>query len=336
MRARTFIWLFWLSAAAAVLALVLPVRIVLMPSWTARVPLPDFPVPGRAYVSAYRGGEVDHYLFRFGLFGFGDRIRNADVLILGSSHPQLALSAAQIAGALVLPGDRPVAAFNMAIGYGEGSAFAREILKANDVTGSTIVIDLFAPYGDGISPYGQIVLTLGAAQAYQRVAQMWAVFLRDWLTDPLLIRVRFTVADGLSFERAMYRVLTRDWNNGDVIDLWNPQMGSRYRNPAPDFLHPLLLAPPQPDAISIPRAMTDFFIERAMTAYAVLIPYPEGNPQVGAARAAAAGIPFVDISSWELEYYDRDHVTAAGRDLATARFIEGYAKLTAEPPALSR
>lgn len=336
MRGRPFIKTFWASLAASALALVFVVRVFLMPSWSARIAVPELPIPGSAYVSAYRGGEIDHLLFRFGLFGFGDRIRNADMLIMGSSHPELALSAAKLTRALVRPDNRPLKVFNMAVGYGEGSGFARDVVEANRATASMAVIDLFAPYGDGISPFGQSVLKLNIAQAYQRVAQMWAVFLRDWLTDALLIRARFTVADGLSFERAMYRVLIRDWTNGDVVELWNPQLGSRYRNPASETVHPLIVAPPQANSDSIPPNMAEFFAQRGMTPYALLIPYPEGNVQAATASAKAAGIPFIEISPWLLEYYDHDHVSAAGRDVATSRFIEGLTKLLTAPDAPSK
>ena len=332
MSTLNFMRTFWGALAGSALVLALVVRVFLMPSWRDRIPMLDFPFPGWAYVSAYRDGEIDHHLFRFGLFGFGGRIRNADVLIIGSSHPQLGLSAAKIASEFVHPENRPVAVFNMGLGYGEGSAFVRDILEANEVTRSMVVIDLFSPHGDGVSPFGQTVQQLSAAQAYQRVGQMWAVFLRDWLTDALLVRVRFTMADGLSLERAMSRVLIRDWNNGDVIDIWTPQMGSRFQNPAAGTVHPLLLAPTRADDISIPRATIDFLAERAMTPYAVLIPYPEGNPSIAAARANAAGIPFVAILPTGLDYYDRDHVTAAGRELATDRFVAEIAKLMASSP----
>jgi hypothetical protein len=323
MHGHPIIRIFWAGLAASMLVAALLIRVSLMPSWSTRIPIPSLPIPGQAYVSAYRDGEIDHHLFLFGLFGFGDRIRNADVLILGSSHPQLALSAARIASSLSQLENRTFAVFNMGMGYGEGSAFAREVLQANKVTGSTVVIDLFSPHGTRVSPFGQTVLQLSTAQAYQRVAQMWAVFLRDWLTDGLLVRVRFTVAGGISVERAMYRVLIRDWNNGDVVDIWTPEMGSRFQNPSRGSVHSLFDAPTRPGDISIPRATVDFFAERQMTPYAVLLPYPDGNTSVAAAWAANGGISFVAISPSGLEYYDRDHVTAAGRILATERLLAG-------------
>ena len=317
-------------AASALLALVF-VRITLMPSWSARVPRPDFPVPGRTYVSAYRDDETDHALFLFGLFGFGKRIREADVLILGSSHPELALSAAKMANVLGRTYDQTFIVFNIAMGYGEGTGFEKEILRANDVTGSTIVIDLFSPHGAGVSPFGQKVLPLSMAQAYQRVCQLWTVFLRDWLTDGLLARVRFTVADGVSVERALRWVLIRDWNNGDVVDIWTPETGSRFLNPAPGSVHPLLIDWPDPQETSIPRGAVDFVAERQMTAYATLIPYPSGDSGLAMARANGAGLRFVDISASGLEYYDREHVSAAGRELATDRLLTALGWQT--PPA---
>lgn len=336
MRGRTFIRVFWASLAASALLLVLVVRILLMPSWSTRIAAPALPIPGETYVSAYRDDEIDHLLFYFDLFGFGDRIRSADMLIAGSSHPELALSAAKIAGAFVRPDNRPLRVFNMAVGYGESSGFARAVIEANHAQSSMVVIDMFAPYGDRISPFGQAQLKLSVARAYQRVAQTWAVYLRDRLTDALLIRARFSVAKGLSFERAMGRILTRDWQNGDVVELWSPPLGSRYRNPGAETVHPLILAAPQPRENSISPATASFFAERGITPYAVLVPYPEGDVAAASASAKAAGIPFIEISSWLLEYYDHDHVSVTGREIATGRFIEGLTKLLTEPDARSR
>jgi hypothetical protein len=63
-------------------------------------PKPAFPLSANRCLSAYSFGHADHYAFRFGLFGVGERIRNADVLIVGSSHATFGLSAEKIAAAL--------------------------------------------------------------------------------------------------------------------------------------------------------------------------------------------------------------------------------------------
>ena len=65
-----------------------------------KVGLPDrppFPGVGDSYISEYNNlGSASHYLYQFGLFGMGDRIRQSDVLLLGSSHMEYGISAAQL------------------------------------------------------------------------------------------------------------------------------------------------------------------------------------------------------------------------------------------------
>ena len=79
-----------------------------------------------AYAVGHSAGHTDHYFFHFGLFGVGDRIKNADVLIVGSSHAIFGLSAERIAAALSERWGRPVTVFNMALGFGEGIGFSRD------------------------------------------------------------------------------------------------------------------------------------------------------------------------------------------------------------------
>src|SRR5579863_8610373 len=63
-------------------------------------PKPRFSVFGRHYVSTYTRGSADHYLFRFGLFAMGEQIRCSNILLLGTSHTELGLSAEQLASSL--------------------------------------------------------------------------------------------------------------------------------------------------------------------------------------------------------------------------------------------
>jgi hypothetical protein len=98
---------FWKSALGA--AVVSSAILVAIAVFTSREnpPKPAMPIWGHAYLSGYVAGDLDHYLFRFGLFGFGDRIRKADVLILGSSHAMFGISAETISATLSERWGRP-------------------------------------------------------------------------------------------------------------------------------------------------------------------------------------------------------------------------------------
>src|SRR5260221_7291192 len=78
---------------------------------------PDFPVPGRTFVAEYSyvRSSLAHEIYFHGLFGFDRAIRESGIVLLGSSHMELGISAEQIAastGAMT---------FNLALGCGESA-----------------------------------------------------------------------------------------------------------------------------------------------------------------------------------------------------------------------
>jgi hypothetical protein len=107
-------------------------------------PKPAIPIWGKSYLSGYSTAVLDHYLFRFGLFGLSDRIRKADILVVGSSHAMFGISAQVISAALSERWGRGVTALNLAVGAGDGLGFAREIIEANDAKGKMLLLDLYS------------------------------------------------------------------------------------------------------------------------------------------------------------------------------------------------
>jgi hypothetical protein len=128
-------------------------------------PRPAIPIPGSEYISATRDGQADQGMFYFNLFGFGDRIRNADALVIGSSHAEFGIEAAR------LPGKRP---FNMALGGGEGLNFASKLLDKYEPHPSIIALDPFSPDGDSTSTESTNVLRSTKAISLHRVLNIWA------------------------------------------------------------------------------------------------------------------------------------------------------------------
>jgi hypothetical protein len=72
----------------------------------------------RQFVAEYGGvgAYVGHLLYYWGLFGMRDRIRQADIVLLGSSHTQFGLSARQLSEILSRESGRPIKAFNLGLG----------------------------------------------------------------------------------------------------------------------------------------------------------------------------------------------------------------------------
>ena len=94
---------FWTGTCAAAVICFGTVAVATVLTSASNPPKPAFPLSGTSLpvgLCVGHSGHADHYAFRFGLFGVGDRIKNADVLIVGSSHAIFGLSAERIAAAL--------------------------------------------------------------------------------------------------------------------------------------------------------------------------------------------------------------------------------------------
>ena len=86
---------FWLTFLIATAVLLAPVAVLTRLHSGAASPRPPFPAPGRTFLAEYGGvsSYLAHLLYYWDLFGFGDRLRAADVVMLGTSHMQFGLSA---------------------------------------------------------------------------------------------------------------------------------------------------------------------------------------------------------------------------------------------------
>ena len=66
---------FWTATCAAAVICFGTVAAATVLTSTSNPPKPAFPLSANRCLSAYSFGHADHYAFRFGLFGVGERIR---------------------------------------------------------------------------------------------------------------------------------------------------------------------------------------------------------------------------------------------------------------------
>jgi len=289
-------------------------------------PKPPIRVWGRTYLSAYVG-LLDHYFFKFGLFGFGDRIRNAEVLILGSSHAEFALSAEIVSAALSARRGHSVAAFNLAVAA-DGMGFAREIVEANKVQGRTLIVDLYATNQGGLSDAAQKALHTDILGAYVAVASLTADYVKDWLFDGLLPRINFGLGAGTRADRFLYAVITRRPDNGDLVEVWAPVQGRLFQN-APEKTTSKIptnsaqLKGPPPTLLPEYAA---YLASRKFSVGLTLIPYDGYRLDEAKRFAEQIGTPFIEIAPDDLQSYDPGHLDAVGRDVATRRLIDRWSE----------
>jgi len=322
---HVFLRAYWIGATLTISMLVAALHILTVWQLSAVPPKPSFPIPGETYVSAYTQGHADHYLFRSGIFGFGERIRESDILILGSSHPQIGLSAAQLSAELSLQAGLTVRAFNLGLGFGEGLAFARDILDQNRISHKTLIVDLFTAVGADVSQFGLLVRKKGTVGSYLGVAEIWTDFARDWLLDGMLPCVRIEQRRP-KLRRYLADVIVRRWDTGDMELIWSAEQGPQFPEPPFSFAYGLLqgeVVGGSPEVgVFLSHDDANFFADRDFTALLTLLPYHGYDFAAAEQAAARENLPLLGIATDGLTFFDTHHLTGNGRRLATSRLLK--------------
>lgn len=294
---------FWVAAFISVLLFGAVLQLASIISLGVPPARPPLPLPGRQYVSATRDGQADHSLFYFDIFGFGERIRKAEVLVAGSSHAEFGIDSSAI-----IPGKR---SFNMALGGGESLDFAVQVLNRHGPASTHLVIDPFAP-DHGLSAEGRLVIGLSRAAGYHRVLSIWTGFLRNWIIQGLLPRLTF--ADWrIRFDQPIDVAVIRDWQTADVIAFYSSK-GEVFADPSHG--HPLDLRGPGWNVVA-PSDADASALKAIGPAVVTTIPYPSYTEETGRLFANEIGAKFVSVDPNGLTYYDYHHLNAKGREMAT-------------------
>lgn len=320
---RLKFWMGALGAAAMSSAIFIAIAVFYIGN---NPPKPPIRVWDRTYLSAYVG-LLDHYLFKFGLFGVGDRIRNAEVLILGSSHAEFGLSAETISTMLSARRGRPVAAFNLGVAS-DGTGFAREILEANKAQGQALIVDLYANNQGRLSGAAQKAMQTDIFGAYVAVAALTADYVKDWLFDGLLPRINFGLGARMRADRFLYAVITRRRDNGDVVEVWAPVQGRLFQNVPEKTVTKVPTNSTQlkgPPPTLLPEYAA-YLASRKFSVGLTLIPYDGYRLDEAKRFAEQIGVPFVEIVPDDLQAFDPSHLDAVGRDVATRRLIDRWSE----------
>jgi hypothetical protein len=332
-RFRKTFWQSFIAAAVLVLApLVLWSRLD-----AAHIPAkPDFPIPGQRFVAEYggQGAYLAHLAYWWNLFGMGDRIRHADLVLLGSSHTQFGLSARQLGDALSRDLGRPVRVFNAGLGCDTPLGFDASLIERLGLRDRTVIADSFAydpdPYTyacfsefSGIGDAGQALFKIGAA---------WTRFVWDWALDGVLPRIALDNGR-VTLGRYLHEAVTiLDWKTGDMAELYNPEAGEEFPHEA--SRRPEAIAQGLPwrlpsGSIPLPAPFDQAAVRLGIHPVFTLIPYvlsPGFNEdryakvdRLLADRDAAQRAPFIGIAPEGLASFDGQHLTGEARTKATAR-----------------
>ena len=330
-----FIRTFWLTGAVTAAFLVLVLHLgwsrlySQMPARPALAALGDW---GDSYVSDYPPiGPVDFYMLRYGIFGVGERLRRADVVIVGSSHPQVGLSAAQLSQELSTVRGKPVGVYNAGLGYGEGIEFTEHIMEGNRLENKVLIYDLFALRQGGIGEYGTIVEHNGVLGGYLKTLDAWLRAYNDWFLDPLLPRFHpqagQSLRDAASPVRFLNNWISRLWSTGDIKEIWASKYGYAFGNPAAQLGKPFTTENvyhlKADGETRLDVAALDFFRQRTLSPIYTLVPF-DGDQLILVSPEAR---PYIPISNQDVLFFDKMHVTAPSRQIVTQRLLDELTKL---------
>jgi hypothetical protein len=320
----------------ASLGILAPVLIAVLAIWTRVAAVepparPAFPIPGREFVAEYGlvGADAAHLIYYWGLFGMAAPIRNADLLLLGSSHTQFGLSARQLSARLSRVAGRPVPVFNLGTGCGESTLFGASILHRLGVRGKAVVADMYNTDVD--TPCGDAAVHADPFDAYFKVLAIWSKFTWDWLLDgnlPALV-----LRDGRAAVSPFLAgsVVILDWRFGDAVYCARPSEGRLFPVEAGQRAYPA-----DDYGLGLPRAVpVDPKLRAVLAAQQTelrltLIPFSGDRdylPQLHAPdRGDRSDAPFISLSGRGLSTFDHNHLTADSRAVATDRLLQAIAQ----------
>lgn len=338
---HSYLWKFWSGMWLTAAILVTGLHLWWQPRLNHLPPPPPFYFSKDLFLGFDEPGEsVPHDLWRFGLFGFGERLRDADFVMVGTSHFWFGISASLISERLSAAAGHPVRVVNMGLG-GADVAFQAQILKERHVRDKQLVIDVFAPHGEGYSPWGADTARFDWVQGYVHVLKVWANGVREWCLDPWVPNVKI-YGGHIIILRIIEGVFVCRWDTGDTEYMWNPGLGYVFRRGVPppsDMNIPFEATTgtserPLDQRIYLPKALQDVIKSNNLKPILTLIPYLGYQPEVAERIALLHGYPFVSVAPDGLTFRDPEHLNAAARDIASARLAAGIQQQRdASPPA---
>ncbi len=121
-------------------------------------------------------------------------MQKSDVVLLGTSHVELGLSASILSAELSHEAGHPIHVFNLGIPFGDSIPFIEQCLTYNHIQNKPVIVDLYAPTGTKLSPFAQKVDQSTSLSAFFTVTEIWLRAATDWFFDPWLPRLTTSTA----------------------------------------------------------------------------------------------------------------------------------------------
>jgi hypothetical protein len=315
----------WLGCLASTVACIAALQIWAEPWQEWHRPAPALINPMRSYIASYSKGHADHFLYEFGIYGFRRRMLDADVLLMGSSHMEYGIDARRLAEKLSRSLGRPMNVINLGRGFGDGYAFTRRIVEANDIRNQIVIVELFEQLDGGYSNFANFVHSFARPAAYSLVLSSWADYAADWLKDHIVPRL-ILGPGSVRVVRQLTAYSARSLDTADVEQYWAPDVGDLYLEqrtpPAPPIAEP---NPLPDDAATRMLPDPEYCRQRHLTCFYTLLPYYNFSGKYVTMDnidrfVKKLHLDYLPIAPEGLTYFDTmHHLDAAGRRKATER-----------------
>ena len=280
--------------------------------------------------------EYDHYseihiLNRYGIFGMKNKINNADILLIGTSHMEFGISAEELGAILTKKYKKLINVLNLGMGGGESTDFAKKILSDKEINNKVLIVDLHDPLGDNWSYFAKSTNDLGKIQAYIKLFNIWFEYYRDWLLDPIVPKFRpFLEIKNISswndiknkvfaFRRALGWLIVRERSNGDVVLYFGPNTGNCFESTKPNPISPLTRhLDGENQGVRVNAQLEAYLLARSNKIVTTLVPFSG----YGLVKIPEEANNFVYLSSENLFTFDKSHLEKASRNLNAQRIAE--------------
>lgn len=262
------------------------------------------------YIHSDAFGHFDHELYYYNIGQIMDSVRQADVLLLGTSRTLFAYDGDTLDAHSQQTGQRT---YNLAFPFRESMRFPLQLIRRYDIRNKVVLVEADdAFFVDGLGRYASAVEGRGLVSSLARIWYNTAKYRLIQAVDRLARAAtgRFVVADWSFNEHVLYRsARTGAWfteyfpTNAEsfhVDGVVTEQGEQRMLSPA---------------VVAGARELVSALRERNCEVYFVSVPYPKAPaPELVRELAEVAGAHWLDtsaVSNGELFTRDGEHLTLA-------------------------
>lgn len=294
----------------------------------------------KKYIWNNEDTSVMHSAQWHGTHGFGKRLREADILICGSSHTLSGLSSSMISEVLGQKMGKTIKVANLGLGFGESWKFPIEVIKRQQLKDKTIILDCFNA-DEGFTTNAKKVMEEDQFCAWYRlIKDEFNNYLQILCLDISVPQREFKIID-----RKIILNIKRDWSS-PVIILFDRETGDPPFTIVTQDGHDWFDTTNYVFGISLKNSKTldmakliehyhlrELAITHNLKFIFTMLPFRlSGDTTHEVINTQNIGWPYISISPEGLASFDGGpHLNKKSREITTHRLLQGLDQLTPKP-----